>query len=181
MLPNDKAFQPPELPADFPLAGVPGVNQAIDPAVMNQVRTLAHSALDGVLQWAFSNVVPLLLQAIRQGPHAVHVAASKGGSAVNIGFDQAAAADDLMTREAGAVKQAPKAQVGPFPHGDVDLRFMGPNVAQNIQPNRGQGRRFYFLDGDAAPKQVPQKAAADNNRRPGAQPGAIEIIGFRPG
>jgi hypothetical protein len=177
MLPNDKAFQPPNLPAGFPLAGVPGANQGIDPAVMNQVRTIAHTALDVVLQWAFANVVPLLLQALKQGPQAVNAATSEIGS---LAVNQGPAPDDLMAKGAGNARQAAN-RIGPFPHGDVDLRFMGPNIAPNVRPARG-GRKFYFLDDTSTPAQVPQKAAdGTEQRNRGTQAAGVEIIGFKPG
>ena len=180
MMPNDKAFQPPQLPPGFPLAGAP----AIDPAVMNQVRTIAHSALDGVLQWAFSNIVPLLLQGLKQGPQALGAAASEAGSLPNMGVVPAGAANDLIAKDAGAAQQAAKSAIGPFPHGDVDLRFMGPNVAPDVRPNRaGATRRFYFLDENVAPPQVPQKAAdgTEQPKRVVPPAGGGEIVGFKPG
>ena len=181
MLQNDKAFQPPNLPAGFPLAGVPGANQGIDPAVMNQVRTIAHTALDGILQWAFANVVPLLLQALKQGPQAVNAATSEIGSLGNLAVNQGPAADNLIATGAGNARQAVN-RIGPFPHGDVDLRFMGPNIAPNVRPARGDGRKFYFLDDTSTPAQVPHKAAnGTEQKNRGTQAAGVEIIGFKPG
>src|SRR5260221_3289321 len=181
-MPNDNAFQPPPLPQGFPLAGVPGANQGIDPAVMNQIRTIAHSALDGVLQWAFSNVVPLLLQSLKEGPQAFNAAVSKIGPVGNLAFNHAAAADDLA-KGGGGAQQVASPRVGPFPHGDVDLRFMGANIAPNVQPNRGgDNKRFYFLNQGEAPAQIPQKAAdGGQGRGSDAQTGGVEIVGFKPG
>ncbi len=181
-MPNDNAFQPPQLPPGFPLAGIPGANQGIDPAVMNQIRTIAHSALDGILQWAFSNVVPLLLQGLKQGPQALNAATSEVSSAGNLAFNHAAAADGLA-KGGGGAQQAANPRFGSFPHGDVDLGFMGANVAPNVQTNRGgANRRFYFLNQGEAPTQVPQKAAdGAQGRGPNAQAGGVEIVGFKPG
>ena len=179
MIPNDKAFQPPQLPPGFPLAGAPG----IDPAVMNQVRTIAHSALDGVLQWAFDNIVPLLLQGLKQGPQVLGAAASEAQSLGNVG-DAPAAANDLMARGAGDAQQGGRVGIGPFPHGDVDLRFMGANVAPNVRSNRGgQTRRFYFLDEGVAPLQVQQKAAdgTEQRKQVGSPGGGGEFVRFQPG
>jgi|ERR1700752_129201 len=178
MLPNDKVFRPPQFPSGFPLAGV--TTEGIDPAVMNQIRAIAHSALDGVLQWAFNNVVPLLLQGLKQGPQAVNAAASGAAQAGNLAGNEAAVADGLA-REGG--RHAADSRVGPYPHGDVDLRFMGPNVAPNVQPIHGaRNRNFYFLNQGGAPAQVPRRTA-DGARRTGSVTDAadVEIVGFKPG
>jgi hypothetical protein len=178
MLPNDKVFQPPQFPSGFPLAGV--TTGEIDPAVMNQVRAIAHSALDGVLQWAFNNVAPLLLQGLKQGPQAVNAAASGATQAGNLAVNEAGVADGLARDGAG---QAANPRVGPYPHGDVDLRFMGANVAPNVQPMRGsRNRNFYFLNQGGAPAQLP-RGAADDVRQGGpvTEAANVEIVGFKPG
>jgi hypothetical protein len=183
MCPKDNVFDPPRPPAGFPLAGLPGGNQGLDPALLGQVQTIAHAAVDGVLQWALQNIVPLVVQAIREGVHAGGAVASQGADVGNAGFNQAAAADDLLARGGGAARQAAAPQAGPFPHGDVDLRFMGPNVAPNVRPVRGgHSRQFYFLNNPDAPVQVPQKAAAEDRRRGrgGTAPGGA-VVKFTPG
>jgi hypothetical protein len=183
---KDKVFEPPQPPAGFPLAGLPGANQGLDPALMAQIQTIAHAAVDSALQWAFQNIVPLLLQAIQKGPQAVESVASEAAGMGDVGFNQAAAADDLMARGGAGVRQVAKPAMGPFPHGDVDLRFMGPNVAPNVRPERGgHGRQFYFLNNPDAPVQVPRKAAADAPRGGGGQAPAaargLGVVGFKPG
>jgi hypothetical protein len=80
---------------------------------MNQVRTIAHAALDGVLQWAFSNVVPLLLQGLKQGHKAVNAVAAEAGTIENLAFNQAPAVDDLA-KGAGAQQAANPLRWGPF-------------------------------------------------------------------
>jgi hypothetical protein len=121
-----------------------------------------------------------VVQAIREGVHAGEAVTSEGADVGNVGFNQAAAADDLMARGA---RQAAKPQAGPFPHGDLDLRFLGPNVAPNVRPVRGgHSRQFYFLNNPDAPVQVPQKAAAEDRGRVrgGNAPGGA-VVKFIPG
>lgn|GEM_PF-2923247 len=183
MCPKNNVFEPPRPPAGFPLAGLPGGNQGLDPALLAQVQTIAHAAVDGALQWILQNIIPLVMQAIQEGMHAGNAAASQGADVGNAGFNQAAAADDLLARGGGAARQAAPAQVGPFPHGDVDLRFMGPNVAPNVRPVRGgHSRQFYFLNNPDAPVQVPQKAAAeDRGRVRGGIAPKGAVVKFTPG
>lgn len=177
MLPDDKVFRPPQFPPGFPLAGV--ANQEIDPAVMNQIRAIAHSALDGVLHWAFNNVVPLLLQGLKQGPQAVSAAASAADQAGNFAGNEAGVAEGSAKEGA---RQAANLRVGPYPHGDVDLSFMGPNVAPNVQPTRGaRNRNFYFLNQGGAPAQVPRRAADGARPGPMTEAADVEIVGFKPG
>jgi hypothetical protein len=183
MCPKDKVFEPPHPPAGFPLAGLPGGNQGLDPALLGQIQTIAHAVVDNLLQWALQNVVPIVVQAIREGVHAGEAVASEGADVGNAGFNQAAAADGLMARGGGAARQAAAPRVGPFPHGDVDLRFMGPNVAPNMRPGRGgHSRQFYFLNNPDAPVQVPRKAAAEDagRVRGGTAPGGA-VVKFTPG
>jgi hypothetical protein len=148
-----------------------------------QMQTVAHAAADGILEWVLQNIVPLVVQAIREGRQAGEAVAPEGADVGNAGFNQAAAAGNLMAQGPRGAGQAAPTQVGPFPHGDVDLRFMGPNVAPNVRPVRGgHSRQFYFLDNPDAPVQVPQKAVADDGgrgRRVAAPGGAV--VKFTPG
>lgn len=62
---------------------------------------------------------------------------------------------------------APRYRAGPYPHGDVDLSYLAPNVPPGpVRPQRARtGRRFYFL-ADPANEAAPADAAKPANHDP---------------
>jgi hypothetical protein len=153
---KDKPVEPPKLPSGFPLAGLPDVSNGIDPAVMGKITSIAHMALDGILQWAFQNIAPILLQGVAATPQAADAAEERVVQHGDAAFAQRPDIDQIMAQHGGNRHAAPnqepekpaaRPKLGPYPHGDMDLGFLGANVAPGpVRPERNQtARRYYFL------------------------------------
>jgi hypothetical protein len=172
MAENDKPVEPPQLPQGFPLAGLPDL--ANNPAVPDKITAIAHMAVDGILQWAFQNIGPLLLQGLGKIPGAAKAAEEHGVNRGDVVFANRPDPDKLIAQHGGraaqqdgnipapqreqAEKAAPPARLSPYPHGDVDLRFLGANVAAGpVHPVRKQThRQYYFLPEDQGQQQRAQ-------------------------
>jgi len=101
---------------------------------------------------------PAVRADLREQLHAALHGAMPGGGA------PAAEEEPAEEENESAEPAPPRYRSGPYPHGDVDLRFISANVpAERPRPRRGgAGRRFYFLNEPATP------AAGAN--APAAQP-----------
>ena len=115
--------QPPQPPEGMQRPGIPGAGNLLDPEVRGDLREQFCAAVQGARQQ---------MQGAQQRPQ------------------PAADVQQGVAAEAPA-QQAPSSpptsyRAGPFPHGDVDLRGLVPNVLPGVRPQRGvAGRRFYFL------------------------------------
>lgn len=159
----------PNLPGDPLHAGFQMAGNAIDPALIAQIEKAAHAALDQILQWAFKNILPALVQSLSAEAGAAQTVVSEAEGVANAVLSQiqqlvGMAANANLAGQAGQAVQAGAAQggqaagfkMGQYPHGDVDLRFMGANVAPGIRPEGSPAKRaFYFLDNSRTPQQVP--------------------------
>jgi hypothetical protein len=129
------------MPAGFQRPGVPGAGNVLDPAVRAQIREKLHPVLHEVLE---------LVMGRRDGEaERPEPAAAPEGPAE-------------------ADRPAPH-RAGPFPHGDVDLRYIAANVPpEPVRPQRAGGqRRFYFLQEELADRPAPAGPPTPAGPRPG--------------
>jgi hypothetical protein len=141
----------PQPPEGMPRPGIAGAGNLLDPAVRAQIRETLH---------------PALHQAGRQA--AGQAAEPPAGPA-----EQPTETAEAATTPAPAPPPPPRpAGLGPFPHGDVDLRFIAPNVPpEPVRPRRHrQARRFYFLT-DSADDSTAETATPPLTTPPGPRPG----------
>lgn len=163
----------PPLPGDPLRAGLQMAGNEIDPALIAQIEQMAHAALDQILQWAIKNILPAIVQSISAEAGAAKTIVTQAEGVANAVLTQiqqltAMAANAKLNVPPGPAAQGAAAQggqgpfkMGQYPHGDVDLGFMGANVAPGIQPERASTERtFYFLDNSKTPQQAPPARAS---------------------
>lgn len=178
----------PALPGDPLRLGLQMAGNEIDPAVIAQIEQMAHAALDQILQWAIKNILPAIVQSISAEAGAANTIVSQAEGVASAVLNQIQQLADMAAHAnlAGQVGQAAQAgvaqggqaplKIGQFPHGDVDLGFMGANVAPVVPSERASGKRtFYFLDNSKTPQQVPPARASARGA------GAVDIAGAKPG
>lgn len=113
--------QPPQPPAGMQRPGIPGAGNLLDPEVRGDLREQLRTAAQGAGQQ---------LHGAQQ---------QQGGQQA-----PAEAAPESLPPQQPVAEGTHRA--GPFPHGDVDLRGLVPNVLPGVRPQRGRaGRQFYFL------------------------------------
>jgi hypothetical protein len=123
---EDQPAEMPRPPEGVQRPGVPGAGNILDPAVRAEIREKLHPAIHDAVQKARGEGEPPI-----EPP--------------------------AEARQEPRPAEAPPTQrfrVGPYPHGDVDLRNFPANVPPGpVRPNRGRGsRRFYFLNDTLGPK-----------------------------
>jgi hypothetical protein len=178
----------PPLPGDPLRAGLQMAGNEIDPVLIAQIEQMAHAALDQILQWAVKNILPALVQSISAEAGAAKTIVSQAEGVANAVLNQIQQIAEMAAKanlagqagqgaQAGAAQGGPAAfKIGQYPHGDVDLGFMGANVAPRAQPERASAKRtFYFLDNSKTPQQVPPARAS------GGGTAGVNLAGPKPG
>ena len=173
----DAKAQNPDLPRlpDDPLrGGLQMAGNVIDPSLLAAIEQIAHSGLDRLLQWALKNIVPAIVQSLSAQAGAGKVVVSEANTLANavLNLIQQVANLPANANQAGAIPEAGGFKMGQYPHGDVDLRFMGANVVPGVRPEKAPAKRtFYFLEDSKTPQQIPAARASRVGSRSGEKAG----------
>ena len=173
---DTKAQNPdlPRLPDDPLRGGLQMAGNVIDPSLVAAIEQIAHSGLDQLLQWALKNIVPVLVQSLSAQAGAGKVIVSEANTLANVMLSliQQVTSLPANANPAGAIPEAGGFKMGLYPHGDVDLRFMGANVAPDVRPEKAPSKRtFYFLEDSKTPQQIPRARAGRVGSRIGQKAG----------
>lgn len=142
----------PQAPAGFQRPGVPGAGNLLDPAVRADIREKLHTAGADARRQAAGGEA-------QERPDAA--TAPEAGEP-----ERAAPAADAAPRQPETARAA-RFGAGPYPHGDVDLAFLGANVSvEPVRPRRGSRRRFYFLPDAAADRAATSSPAVEAPKGP---------------
>jgi hypothetical protein len=138
----------PQPPEGFQRPGIPGAGNLLDPDVRGDLRERLRDAAHGAGEQMQGQAPATPTPGQQPAP-----------------LPQAAEAAPPAAEPPAA---APRYRTGPFPHGDVDLTNLVPNVLPGVRPNRGRaGRKFYFLGG----------APAHTGGEPPVDPAAARVPG----